>query len=133
MSSMDDTGYLDAPKSTYSPISKKSNGEKSSINQTSVKIKDEFIRSGQQPNATNKNGLANDETDDVNSFKKSFTNSNHDLINSSNNKSSKDKFDVYSMPSTRLLSDQEKKFCNTIKLRPSQYLNLKTMILKVSV
>lgn len=42
------------------------------------------------------------------------------------------KFDVYSMPSSRLLSEQEKRFCNTIKLRPSQYLNLKTLILKVS-
>jgi hypothetical protein len=43
------------------------------------------------------------------------------------------KFDVYSMPSSRLLSEQEKRFCNTIKLRPSQYLNLKTLILKVSL
>lgn len=41
------------------------------------------------------------------------------------------KFDVYSMPSSRLLSEQEKRFCNTIKLRPSQYFSLKTLILKV--
>lgn len=121
MNSMDDIGYAQK-QSTYSPInnSKKSNGEELNINQTSAKIKNDQIKNG-------------DHLDDEFNFnsKKSIIDSNHDLNNLTNNKISKDKFDVYSMPSTRLLSEHEKKFCNTIKLRPSQYLNLKTLILKV--
>jgi hypothetical protein len=133
MNLMDDTGCVQ--KSTYSPTNKKSNGEKSniSINQTLVKIKEEeSLRNDhhqQQQQTVSKNGSL-DDFNNSNNFKKSITNSNHDL--NSLTKNSKDKFDVYSMPSIRLLSDQEKKFCNTIKLRPSQYLNLKTLILKVS-
>lgn len=131
MNLMDDTGCVQ--KSTFYQTNKKSNGEESNINQTPVKIK-ELKRSDQL--AIARKLVLDSESDDElsnSSFKKSITsnnsNSNHDL--NSLNKNSKDKFDVYSMPSTRLLSDQEKKFCNTIKLRPSQYLNLKTLILKV--
>ena len=109
MNLMVDTGFV--PKSTFSP-NKKSN----SINQAVAKLKDESLKSDQQ--TMSKNG----DLDELNNgnVKKSITNLNH-------------KFDVYSLPSTRLLSDQEKKFCNTIKLRPSQYLNLKTIILKVRI
>lgn len=136
MNLMDDIGFVQ--KSTYSPTNKRSNDDESNINQIPVRKKDDLIKNEptaqhQQINAMNKNGLDDDdyERDDLSNLKKSFINSNNDLINSSNNKNSKDKFDVYSMPSTRLLSDQERKFCNTIKLRPSQYVNLKTLILKV--
>ncbi|CAG2158354.1 unnamed protein product [Oppiella nova] len=42
----------------------------------------------------------------------------------------KNEFDVSSLPGCRLLSDREKKLCSTVKLRPSQYITLKTLILK---
>ena len=119
--------------STFCPTNKKSNGEESSTSLTPVKIEKESLKSSsRQP----RNGdLDSDEEEEdsrtSNSFKKSANDhANHELTNL--NKNSKDKFDVYSMPSTRLLSEQEKSFCNKTKLRPSQYLNLKTLILKVA-
>lgn len=127
MNLMDDIGF--APKqSTYLPISnsKKSNGEELNMNQTPTKIKNEFLKNDPDLLATK-----NRDVEEFNfNNRKSITDSNNDLANLNK---SKGKFDVYSMPSTRLLSDQEKKFCNTIKLRPSQYLNLKTLILKVII
>jgi len=45
----------------------------------------------------------------------------------------KSKFEVSTMPGARLLSVRERKLCNSIKLRPTQYITLKTLILKVSV
>lgn len=119
--------------STFCPTNKKSNGEESSTSLTPVKIEKESLKSSsRQP----RNGdLDSDEEEEdsrtSNSFKKSANDhANHELTNL--NKNSRDKFDVYSMPSTRLLSEQEKSFCNKTKLRPSQYLNLKTLILKVA-
>ena len=121
--------------STFCPTNKKSNGEESSTSLTPVKIEKESLKSSRQQPVARNGDLDSDEEDDCrtsNSFKKStdHTNANHELA--SLNKNSKDKFDVYSMPSTRLLSEQEKSFCNKTKLRPSQYLNLKTLILKVA-
>ena len=122
--------------STYCPTNKKSNGEESSTSLTSVKIEKESLKSSsrqQQPAARN-GDLESDEEEDCrtsNSFKKSAAAAEHTNYELASLKNSKDKFDVYSMPSTRLLSEQEKSFCNKTKLRPSQYLNLKTLILKV--
>ena len=45
---------------------------------------------------------------------------------------SKSKFEVSSMPGARLLSIRERKLCISLKLRPTQYITLKTLILKVS-
>ena len=42
-------------------------------------------------------------------------------------------FDINSLPGCRLLSEREKKLCASIKLRPTQYVTLKTLILKVIV
>jgi len=41
-------------------------------------------------------------------------------------------FDVSSMPASRLLSPNEKKLCASLRLKPSQYIHLKTLIIKVS-
>lgn len=43
-----------------------------------------------------------------------------------------DDFDVYSMPSSRLLTANEHKLCVANRLRPSQLLKLKTLLIKVS-
>lgn len=41
-------------------------------------------------------------------------------------------FDINSMPSSRLLSEREKKLCASMKLRPSHYISIKGLILKVT-
>lgn len=41
-------------------------------------------------------------------------------------------FDINSMPSARLLSDQEKRICTTLRLTPSQYIAIKGLMIKVS-
>lgn len=40
-------------------------------------------------------------------------------------------FDINSMPSARLLSDQEKRICTTLRLTPSQYIAIKGLMIKV--
>lgn len=44
----------------------------------------------------------------------------------------KSHFDITSLPGCRLLSEREKKLCSSMRLRPTQYVTLKTLILKVS-
>jgi len=39
-------------------------------------------------------------------------------------------FDVNSMPSARLLSDQEKRLCSTLRLTPSQYISIKGLMIR---
>jgi len=39
-------------------------------------------------------------------------------------------FDVNSMPSARLLSDQEKHLCSTLRLTPSQYISIKGLMIR---
>lgn len=41
-------------------------------------------------------------------------------------------FDVNSMPSARLLSEQEKRLCSYLRLTPSQYISIKGLMIKVS-
>jgi len=43
---------------------------------------------------------------------------------------SKEDFDITSLPGCRLLSNQEKKLCASARLRPTQYVTFKTLILK---
>lgn len=40
-------------------------------------------------------------------------------------------FDINSMPSARLLSDQEKRLCTSLRLTPSQYISIKGLMIKV--
>src|ERR1700734_3916271 len=40
-------------------------------------------------------------------------------------------FDIESLPCCRLLSIKEKKLCSLLRLRPTHYVTLKTLILKV--
>lgn len=42
-------------------------------------------------------------------------------------------FDVNSMPSARLLSEQEKHLCSTLRLTPSQYISIKGLMIRVCV
>lgn len=44
----------------------------------------------------------------------------------------KEDFDITSLPGCRLLSEREKKLCSSVRLRPTQYITLKTLILKVT-
>lgn len=42
-----------------------------------------------------------------------------------------EEFDVSNEPAARLISEREKKLCNSIRLKPMQYITLKTLLLKV--
>lgn len=47
------------------------------------------------------------------------------------NNQAKDEFDISSMPASRLLNPKEKKLCTQLRLKPSQYISIKTLMLKV--
>jgi hypothetical protein len=65
--------------------------------------------------------------------KKGATKESSELTHSKNDAKIKNDFDISSLPGCRLLSDREKKLCTSMRLRPSQYITLKTLILKVNI
>jgi len=62
--------------------------------------------------------------------KKGATKESSELTHNKNGTKIKSDFDISSLPGCRLLSDREKKLCTSMRLRPSQYITLKTLILK---
>jgi hypothetical protein len=65
--------------------------------------------------------------------KKGATKESSELTHNKNGTKIKNDFDISSLPGCRLLSDREKKLCTSMRLRPSQYITLKTLILKVNI